>query len=148
MKALTVKGKSGGNAFSVSIPAEELFSFLKTAAETSEAEFDDELATSAGGWATALFTAMMGEKHREAVDWDLVRDGWDAEKAAACFAGRLERKVRKLTEEEKAEKAAKALATAQAAWDAKVNGVKSMGLPAEVEAPILAMFGARPEAKK
>ena len=148
MSNIIIKGKSEKAAFTVKVPREELIEFFTMAMDAAQEEFDEELTTSPGGFSTALFTAMMGAKAREAVEWDLESEGWSKEKAWAAFSGRLERKSRKLTDEEKAEKAAKALATAQANWDAKVIEVKGMGLPEEVTNKMIALFGPRPAAKK
>ncbi len=68
---LTIKGKSDKQAFTVAVSMESLIGFLTAAATKAEEQFDDELATSPGGWPTAIFTAMLPQKAREAVGWDL-----------------------------------------------------------------------------
>lgn len=133
---LTIKGKSDKQAFTVAVSMESLIGFLTAAATKSEEQFDDELATSPGGWPTAIFTAMLPQKAREAVGWDLGRDGWDDEKAMAAFDFRLERKP---------SGGGFSIEARQKTWDEKAAELKSYGVP---EAGILKALGKRPEAKK
>lgn len=132
---LTVKGKSDKQAFTVAVPMESLMGFLTAAATKSEEQFDDELATSPGGWPTAIFTAMLPQKAREAVGWDLGRDGWDDEKAMAAFESRLERKQGG---------GVFSIEARQKAWDEKLAIAKSYGMPEDV---FIKMNGKRPVAK-
>lgn len=133
---LTIKGKSDKQAFTVAVNTESLIGFLTAAATKSEEQFDDELATSPGGWPTAIFTAMLPQKAREAVGWDLCRDGWDDEKAMAAFDFRLERKQGG---------GGFSLETRQKAWDEKAATLRGLEVP---EAIVIQSLGKRPEAKK
>lgn len=141
---LTVKGASEEVPFNVLVPIPELVEFVREAAIAAENELDIENAKSPGGFATALFTALLPAKARAAVNWNLAKDGWNSDKAKAAFAFRLERKSRKLTDEEKTEKAAKALATRQADYDTRADLLAKAGLDA---ATIAAAIGTRPVAK-
>jgi hypothetical protein len=132
---LTIKGKSDKQAFTVAVNLESLMGFLSAAATKSEEQFDDELATSPGGWPTAIFTAMLPQKAREAVGWDLARDGWDDEKAMAAFESRLERKQGG---------GAFSIEARQKAWDEKLAIAKSYGMPEDV---FVKMNGKRPVPK-
>ena len=140
---LTIKGKSDKQAFTVAVSMESLIGFLTAAATKSEEQFDDELATSPGGWPTAIFTAMLPQKAREAVGWDLSRDGWNDEKAMAAFESRLERK----------QGGGCSIEAKQAAWDKKV-AAHAAELEAEKLTPERALelakkhAGKRPEAKE
>lgn len=138
---ITLKGKSEEIAFNVNVPIQELVAFITDAATAAEEELDIETATSPGGFPTALFTALLPAKARTAVGWNLATDGWNADKAKAAFAFRLERKSRKLTDAEKQERTAKALATKQETWDAKNAALVAAGTPADV---ITLAIGARP----
>lgn len=133
---LTIKGKSDKQAFKVAISMESLIGFLTAAATKAEEQFDDELATSPGGWPTAVFTAMLPQKAREAVGWDLERDGWDDEKAMAAFESRLERKTG----------TGVSLEARQKAWDEKVAQFKAL-VPNATEEQVRAICGKRPEEK-
>jgi len=134
---LTIKGKSDKQAFTVAVSMESLVGFLTAAATKSEEQFDDELATSPGGWPTAIFTAMLPQKAREAVGWDLGRDGWDDEKAMAAFESRLERKTG----------TGVSLESRQKAWDEKVAQFKAL-VPNATEEQVRAICGKRPEEKQ
>lgn len=140
MSIITIKGKSEEQAFNVTIPVQELVEFIQESAKLAEDERDNDNATSPGGFPTALFTAFLPAKARAAVGWNL-NDGWNAEKAKAAFAHRLERKVRKLTDEEKKERAEKALATRRADYDARAMKAESLGLGAD---EIKSLIGERP----
>ena len=109
---LIVKGKSEKAPFRVEIPQNELVEVLCYAMEKANEEHDEEMATSPGGFPTALFTCVFPAKAREEVGWDL-KDGWSKEKALAAFDFRLERKqggggfsleTRQKTWDEKADK--------------------------------------------
>jgi hypothetical protein len=134
---LTIKGKSDKQAFTVAVELESLIGFLTAAATKAEEQFDDELATSPGGWPTAIFTAMLPQKAREAVGWDLA-DGWDDEKAMAAFESRLERKQGG---------GAFSIEARQKAWDEKVAQFKAL-VPNATEEQVKAICGKRPEAKE
>lgn len=134
---MTIKGKSDKQAFTVAVSMESLIGFLTAAATKSEEQFDDELATSPGGWPTAIFTAMLPQKAREAVGWDLGRDGWDDEKAMAAFESRLERKQGG---------GAFSIEARQKAWNEKVAQFKAL-VPNATEEQVKAICGKRPEAK-
>jgi len=129
---LTIKGKSDKQAFAVAVPMESLVGFLTSAAAKAEEQFDDELATSPGGWPTAIFTAMLPQKARETVGWDLNRDGWDDEKAMAAFESRLERKQGG---------GAFSIEARQKAWDEKAATLRGVGIVPET------IIGKRPVAK-
>ena len=134
---LTIKGKSDKQAFTVAVGMESLIGFLTAAATKAEEQFDDELATSPGGWPTAIFTAMLPQKAREAVGWDLGRDGWDDEKAMAAFESRLERKQGG---------GAFSIEARQKAWDEKVAQFKAL-VPNATDEQVKAICGKRPEEK-
>jgi len=128
---IIVKGKSDKAPFTVSIPKQELLEFFSYAIDKAQAEYDPDLATSAGGFSTALFTSMLGASHREAAGWDLIKDGWNLETAKTVFESRLERKTGGgVTIEQR-----------QAAWDIKAEGLRQVGLTPE------AFIGKRPVAK-
>ncbi len=133
---LTIKGKSDKQAFSVVVGMESLIGFLTAAATKSEEQFDDELATSPGGWPTAIFTAMLPQKAREAVGWDIAAEGWNDEKAMAAFESRLERKTG----------GGVTLEARQKAWDDKVAQFKAL-VPNATEEQVRAICGKRPEEK-
>jgi hypothetical protein len=133
---LTIKGKSDKQAFTVAVSMESLIGFLTAAATKSEEQFDDELATSPGGWPTAIFTAMLPQKAREAVGWDLA-DGWSDELAMAAFESRLERKQGG---------GAFSIEARQKAWDEKVAQFKAL-VPMATDEQVKAICGKRPEAK-
>lgn len=139
--SITVKGKSEEIAFNAIIPLLELTTFISESAILADEERDNENATSPGGFPTALFTALLPAKARAAVGWNLAEEGWNADKAKAAFAFRLERKSRKLTDAEKQERTAKALATKQETWDAKNAALAAAGTPADV---ITLAIGTRP----
>lgn len=132
---LIVKGKSEKSPFRVVIPQEELVEVLCYAMEKSNAEHEEENATSPGGFPTALFTCIFPAKARDENDWDL-KDGWNKDKAIATFDSRLERKQGG---------GGFSLETRQKTWDEKAAELKSYGVP---EAGILKALGKRPEAKK
>jgi len=131
MKNIIIKGKSDKTAFEVSIPQDELVEFLTYAIEKSAEEYDEELATSPGGFPTALFTCIMPHTAREETGWALP-DGWNMDKAKAAFNARLERK---------SGGGGFSLETRQATWDKKAEGLKAVGLKPED------YIGKRPEAK-
>lgn len=128
---MIIKGKSDKKAFQVEVEAEALMAFLAVVVEKAEREYDSELATSPGGLPTALFTCILPHTAREAVGWDLEKDGWDGEKAMAAFEHRLERKSG----------GGFSLEARQATWDKKAAGLIAAGLKPED------FIGKRPEAK-
>ncbi len=131
---MTIKGKSDKLAFKVSVDQEALLGFLAIVLEKANLEYDDELATSPGGLPTAIFTCIVPASAREAVSWDIQKDGWNQEKALAAFEHRLERKSG----------GGFSIESRQAAWDKKVADMTSDGL---TPAMIAKYAGKRPEAK-
>lgn len=134
MQSIIVKGKSDKAPFRVVIPQEELFEVLVYATEKAQGEFDEESATSPGGFPTALFTCLFPAKAREETGWDL-KDGWSKEKAIAAFDSRLERKQGG---------GGFSLETRQKTWDEKAAELRGYGVP---EAGVVKAIGKRPEAK-
>ena len=132
---LIVKGKSEKAPFRVEIPQNELVEVLCYAMEKANEEHDEEMATSPGGFPTALFTCVFPAKAREEVGWDL-KDGWSKEKALAAFDFRLERKQGG---------GGFSLETRQKTWDEKAATLRGLGVP---EAIVIQSLGKRPEAKK
>lgn len=131
MQTIIVKGKSDKSPFTVEIPKQELMEFFKYAIDKAQEEYDAELATSPGGFSTALFTSMLGASHREAAGWNLEKDGWNLDTAKSVFDSRLERKTGGgVTIEQR-----------QAAWDIKAANLRQVGLTPE------AFIGKRPVAK-
>lgn len=134
MQSIIVKGKSDKAPFRVVIPQEELFKVLAYATEKAQAEFDEESATSPGGFPTALFTCLFPAKAREAVGWKL-EDGWSKDKAIAAFDSRLERKQGG---------GGFSLEARQKTWDEKAATLRGLKVP---EAVVIQSLGKRPEAK-
>ena len=132
---LIVKGKSEKAPFRVEIPQDELVEVLCYAMEKANEEHDEEMATSPGGFPTALFTCIFPAKAREEVGWDL-KDGWDKDKALAAFNSRLERKQGG---------GGFSIESRQAAWDEAWTVAQGYGMPLDA---FVKMKGKRPEAKK
>ena len=132
---LIVKGKSEKAPFRVEIPQDELVEVLCYAMDKANEEHDEEMATSPGGFPTALFTCIFPAKAREEVGWKL-EDGWSKEKALAAFDFRLERKQGG---------GGFSLETRQKVWDEKAATLRGLGVP---EAIVIQSLGKRPEAKK
>lgn len=128
---MIIKGKSDKKAFQVEINDDLLLAFLANAMEQASREYDPELATSPGGFPTALFTCILPHTAREAVGWDIETEGWQDEKAYRAFAHRLERKAG----------GGFSLESRQATWDKKAAGLTAAGLRPED------FIGKRPEAK-
>ncbi len=129
--AMKIKGKSEKKEFTVEVSADALLGFLETVLVKSDENYDPELATSPGGLPTALFTCILPASAREAVGWDIQKEGWDGEKAMAAFEHRLERK----------QGGGFSIESRQATWDNKAEKLKAVGIdPVEI-------LGKRPVAK-
>ena len=131
---MTIKGKSDKVGFKVNVDTETLLAFLTVVLEKANLEYDDDLATSPGGLPTAVFTCIVPASAREAVGWDIQKDGWDQKKALAAFEHRLERKSG----------GGFSIETRQKTYDTKADEMRADGLSEE---KITRYLGKRPEAK-
>lgn len=128
---MIIKGKSEKKEFCVQVEKDALMAFLETVLNRADEEFDPELATSPGGLPTSLFTCILPASAREAVGWDIQKEGWNQEKAVKAFEHRLERK----------QGGGFNVETRQKSWDDKAAQLHAVGLD-----PV-SILGKRPEAK-
>ena len=129
--AMIIKGKSEKKEFAVEVEKDALLGFLEMVLNRADEEYDPELATSPGGLPTSLFTCILPASAREAVGWDIQKEGWNQEKAVLAFEHRLERKAG----------GGFSVEARQKSWDEKAAQLRAVGLdPASI-------IGKRPEAK-